>query len=218
MNTNFFEIDQLDIVIMILVGFVGVSVASFSSRYLKGDSKYASFFSTISFLVLSIFLMVSTNNIIVFLLTWLASNILLVKLMIHKSSWKAAYESGVLAGKNFFFGFIMIGIAFFLLYKATGKTDINSLVSFNYDKNIVAASAILLFLGAMTQSAIWPFHRWLTSSLNSPTPVSAIMHAGLINGGGLLLTRFFPIFKDFSPIFDAIFIFGLFRFSLLFYL
>jgi NAD(P)H-quinone oxidoreductase subunit 5 len=206
---SFFLIDQLAIVMMSLVSFVGISVVLFAKRYLKGDVKYTSFYFTLAFLIASVFLMVSANNIILFLFSWLVSNILLVKLMVHKSIWKASYQSGALAAKNFLFGFIMISIAVFLLYKVTGKTDIRSIVSSNYDQKIITATSILLILGAMTQSAIWPFHRWLISSLNSPTPVSAIMHAGLINGGGFLLARFFPIFKDFSPMFDVIFILGL---------
>jgi NAD(P)H-quinone oxidoreductase subunit 5 len=68
---------------------------------------------------------------------------------------------------------------------------------------------VLLLIGAMTQSAIWPFHRWLTSSLNSPTPVSAIMHAGLVNGGGFLLTRFAPLYLEHSTLLTVIFAIGL---------
>jgi len=61
----------------------------------------------------------------------------------------------------------------------------------------------------MTQSAIWPFHTWLISSLNSPTPVSAIMHAGLINGGGFLLTRFAGLFVQSTGMLQVIFFLGL---------
>jgi NAD(P)H-quinone oxidoreductase subunit 5 len=61
----------------------------------------------------------------------------------------------------------------------------------------------------MTQSALWPFHRWLTSSLNSPTPVSAIMHAGLVNGGGFLLTRFAPLLIAHPIVLMILFIIGI---------
>jgi len=70
-------------------------------------------------------------------------------------------------------------------------------------------SALLLcILTAMTQSALWPFHRWLTSSLNSPTPVSAIMHAGLVNGGGFLLVRFAPLLSEHTLLLNLIFFIG----------
>jgi NAD(P)H-quinone oxidoreductase subunit 5 len=61
----------------------------------------------------------------------------------------------------------------------------------------------------MTQSAIWPFHRWLLSSLNSPTPVSAIMHAGLINGGGFLLARFGQLYLMEKNLLLVVFTIGL---------
>jgi NAD(P)H-quinone oxidoreductase subunit 5 len=61
----------------------------------------------------------------------------------------------------------------------------------------------------MTQSAIWPFHRWLISSLNSPTPVSALMHAGIVNGGGFLLARFAPLYLSTPKTLYLIFIVGL---------
>jgi NAD(P)H-quinone oxidoreductase subunit 5 len=61
----------------------------------------------------------------------------------------------------------------------------------------------------MTQSALWPFHTWLISSLNSPTPVSALMHAGLINGGGFLLARFAPLFLQQPYLLHFIFIVGM---------
>jgi NAD(P)H-quinone oxidoreductase subunit 5 len=68
---------------------------------------------------------------------------------------------------------------------------------------------VLIALAAMTQSAVWPFHKWLTSSLNSPTPVSALMHAGLVNGGGFLLVRFAPLLLTQPMLLKAIFIAGL---------
>ena len=41
----------------------------------------------------------------------------------------------------------------------------------------------------MTKCAQFPFHIWLMDTMETPTPVSALMHAGVINAGGILLTR-----------------------------
>jgi NAD(P)H-quinone oxidoreductase subunit 5 len=71
------------------------------------------------------------------------------------------------------------------------------------------AALLLIALAAMTQSALWPFHRWLLSSLNSPTPVSALMHAGLVNGGGFLLVRFAPLYLTRPEFLNALFAAGL---------
>jgi NAD(P)H-quinone oxidoreductase subunit 5 len=68
---------------------------------------------------------------------------------------------------------------------------------------------LLVALAAMTQSAAWPFHRWLISSLNSPPPVSALMHAGLINGGGFLIVRFGPLYATQPVLLHGLFVVGL---------
>ena len=48
---------------------------------------------------------------------------------------------------------------------------------------------VLLVLAVMIPAAQFPFHRWLIESVTAPTPVSAIMHAGIVNAGGVILTR-----------------------------
>ena len=67
----------------------------------------------------------------------------------------------------------------------------------------------LLISAALIQSGAWPFHKWLISSLNSPTPVSGLMHAGLVNGGGFLLARFAPLFIEANAALNLLFVLGL---------
>ena len=50
--------------------------------------------------------------------------------------------------------------------------------------------ALLLVVAGASRSALLPFHRWLLGTLAAPTPVSALVHAGLVSGAGLLLIRF----------------------------
>ena len=46
---------------------------------------------------------------------------------------------------------------------------------------------------ALSRSAQIPFHRWLPATLAAPTPVSALLHAGVVNAGGILLVRLAPL-------------------------
>jgi NAD(P)H-quinone oxidoreductase subunit 5 len=46
----------------------------------------------------------------------------------------------------------------------------------------------------MLKSAQFPFHSWLPDTMETPTPVSAFMHAGIINAGGFLVVRLAPVF------------------------
>lgn len=55
--------------------------------------------------------------------------------------------------------------------------------------------ALLLIAAVVIPAAQWPFHRWLLDSAVAPTPVSAVMHAGIVNAGGILLTRYAALFN-----------------------
>ncbi|MCX5924114.1 MAG: proton-conducting transporter membrane subunit [Candidatus Dependentiae bacterium] len=153
--------------------------------------------------------MVLSDNVILFFIAWILSNVILVKLMIHKPSWRSAFCSGMLASKNFILGAIFLALGLAALYYDTEKLSIKAIANCNISPLSLLASQIFLLLAAMTQSAIWPFHRWLISSLNSPTPVSSIMHAGLINGGGFLIVRFSFLYINSPKILTLIFIIGL---------
>ena len=48
----------------------------------------------------------------------------------------------------------------------------------------------LLLVIAVIIPRQYPFQSWLIESVVAPTPVSAIMHAGIVNAGGIILTRF----------------------------
>ena len=55
------------------------------------------------------------------------------------------------------------------------------------------AAALLIVLAAVVRSALWPGPRWLPATLAAPTPVSALLHAGVVNAGGFLLIRLSPL-------------------------
>lgn len=207
--TNFFNIDSVAKVMLLLVGFIGTCIGVFARRYLKGDKQYKSFYIYFFLLLGSIATMVSVDNLFLFFASWLLTNLLLVRLMVHKSSWKAARYSGLLAAKNYLIGGIFIVVAFLILRLTTGEVSIKAIIHAHGDPLWTSVALLFLLLGAMTQSAIWPFHRWLISSLNSPTPVSAIMHAGIINGGGFLLVRFSPLYLSNPNILTIVFVIGI---------
>lgn len=176
---------------------------------MKGDNRYHQFYWNILILLISVILMTISDNLILFLGSWSFLNWTLVKLIVHKSTWKAAKASGKIATQNFTVGFCSIMLAFACMYQATGSLSIQYILDNAHNSWYMLLAAILLLIGAMTQSAIWPFHRWLTSSLNSPTPVSAIMHAGIVNGGGFLLARFAPLYFNNPTMLNIIFTVGL---------
>jgi NAD(P)H-quinone oxidoreductase subunit 5 len=80
------------------------------------------------------------------------------------------------------------------LWWATGATTVSGVASAagTAPMPFLLAGGMLL-LAAMVQSALLPFQTWLLSSMTAPTPASALMHAGFVNAGGVLLVRFAPV-------------------------
>ncbi len=204
-----FHVDRLSLVMIILVSFISIIIYRFSSKYMKGDLRYPHFLRNLFSLLFFVILLVISDHLLLFWLAISCSNWVLTTLMVHKSSWQAAKASGRLAKQNFILGCFFIALSFLLLYKQTGHTSIQIIVHQKIPSYQMAFPLLMLLVGAMTQSAIWPFQRWLISSLNSPTPTSAMMHAGIVNGGGFLLARFAPLYFSMPKMLDVIFILGL---------
>lgn len=193
---SLFSFDPLTQIMGPFIFFIGLVIFNFSSRYMQGAVNYKRFLKKLALLILLLLFTVSLDNLILFFIAWLSANRTLVDLMVQNPKWEAAKESGKIALKNYYLAAFFISLAFLSFYLSTGHLGIKSIINQHPHSIFNTVGLSLLLLGAMAQSAIWPFHRWLLSSLNSPTPTSAIMHAGLINGGGFLLVRFAPLYMQ----------------------
>lgn len=209
-SQNLFRIDALSLVMSCLVIIVGLVVTAYSVRYMSGDAEYKGFFIRLSILITSLICMFNADNLLLFAALWAFSNLILVMMIVHKAFWKQALESGILAAKNFTVGIISLLLFIGLSFSLTKTFSISeTLLAFaNLDPFFQCVLLALLIITAMTQSAQLPFHGWLMSSINTPTPVSALMHAGLVNGGGYLLIKFAMALETQSASLPLIFIIG----------
>jgi NAD(P)H-quinone oxidoreductase subunit 5 len=165
--------DKLNFLLSSLILFVSLNIQQFSKQYFDGDANAQRYFIKLSVLTLSANTMVFVNDDVLFSIFWIINNLSLVGLMIHQPEWKAQKNAGLLSLITLGMGSIALIAGFYMMN--------------NLPQHYHLMAKALLIAAGMCQSAIWPFHRWLLSSLNSPTPVSAMMHAGIVNGGGILL-------------------------------
>lgn len=200
----------LNTILCCLVLGVSFVVHRFSWRYMDGDRQYRRYFTLLAALTFTVMIMTLADHTLLFVGAWFVSNLLLVLLMIHKKQWVAAKHSGLLALLTLLPGSIALLLALIILSSAGHSQSMQELLSnpetLPESMRFIAAS--LIVIAGLTQSALWPFHRWLISSLNSPTPVSALMHAGLVNGGGVLIVKFAPLMLLHPDVLTALFILG----------
>ena len=190
-----------------LILFVSGIIHHFSLRFMAGDRNYRRYFLFLNLITLSTLLIAVSDNILFLICFWSLSNAILILLMMHKFQWIAAKNSGILTIKTFVLGLFFLIAGTGLLAYESGSLSLHLIVenSEHLSTQTRMLALLLITLASFTQSGGWPFHTWLISSLNSPTPVSAFMHAGLVNGGGLLLARFAPVILHESFILNILF-------------
>lgn len=205
---NLFYFDELSLLITGLVVFIALNVGRFSLIYMQGERNYVSFLIRLFLVSFSIVLMISSNHILLFFISWMSANFFMVKLIVHKKEWVEARNSGKISNLSLWSSMVLMGLALILFYLESHSFYIQNIIQMDSLSTYSLIGLGLLSISALVQSANWPFHKWLLSSLNAPTPVSALMHAGLINGGALIITRFSPLFVQGKSSLAVIFIFG----------
>ena len=189
-------IDRLSAALTLLVTAVGAVIYRFSTRYLHGDPQRERFLSWLLFSVLSAYVLMLATNLLLLAVAWSLTSLGLHKLLTH---YPERIEGMRAARKKFLISRLgdlaLIG-AIAAIWSNWGTLDLNRLFAITAVSGPTRGMtivALLIVLAALTKSAQFPFHSWLPETMESPTPVSALMHAGIINAGGALLLRAAPL-------------------------
>ena len=196
------HIDGLTLVMAAVITFVSGIVHSFSRRYMAGSKHLSRFYARLLGLTGVVLLLTAADHLALFVGLWTAMGWLLADLIGFIRGWPQAQVAARRARWSFLGGSVLLIGALALLAVQTGAVTISGVLS-RVDvlaSGALAGAAGLLVGAAMVQSALVPFHGWLLSSMTAPTPVSAFMHAGLVNAGGLLLARFAPVVAELSTL------------------
>jgi NAD(P)H-quinone oxidoreductase subunit 5 len=187
-----FRINGFTILIWTTVTFFSAVVSSFSGNYLKGFRFHSRFMMLCLGFTLSVMLMVMSNHVIFLLLSWLIMGFFMSRLIGIDTNWGEAREASRFAQKYFLTGTLFLSIGVLLLAFNSQEFTLSGLsaVVNKLPPYITIISGLCIIAAAIVQSAIYPFHRWLLSAMTAPTPASALMHAGFVNGAGILLALF----------------------------
>lgn len=193
------HLDSIAWLLAFFVLFLGLIIQRFSVRYLMGDHSYRKYFILFTFTTGAASLAWLSDDLRLMAICWGVTLIGLISLIRLNRGWKVAHEAATISGRLFALSWIAIVLAIIWLSHVTGQWQLSSALKdgslAHLDSWEKTGINLLLILGVMIPAAQWPFQRWLLESVVAPTPVSAIMHAGLVNAGGIVLTRFSPIFN-----------------------
>jgi NAD(P)H-quinone oxidoreductase subunit 5 len=189
-------LDALSATMFCLVSFIGLIVIVYSHHNLDGDPGQGRFMGWLCLTLAAILSVIVAGNLLQFFLAWVGTSLGLHRLLIFYPHRQAA----ILAARKKFIasrlGDLCLAGAMVLLYREVGSLEYAGL--FKASAHWAAASApiaihaaaLLLVVAALLTSAQFPTHGWLIEVMETPTPVSALLHAGIINAGGFLVLRF----------------------------
>jgi NADH-quinone oxidoreductase subunit L len=188
--------NQLSAILVPYVAILGLVIRKYATKYMWDEAGYRRFFILLNFIFSSIYLLVMSNNLIVLALAWQLLSISLYLLVSFNMGSNTAVGNArwiMVIHKAADLVFIL---AIVLTYQTFGSFDLavlskKWLVMSNtpLDNPMIFVIGLLFLIAAMMKSAIMPFHIWLPYTSEAPTPVSAVMHAGVVNVGGILLNK-----------------------------
>lgn len=176
-----------------VICFISLVIQAYSLRHFDGHRLKRRTFRYFLGLTLLLLIFTSADHLLLIAVALGGSNYLLSRLITHQPDWTASRASGRIAWLHLGLGSLLLLIATGLIYFTQGHLSLQQLGQVQMKDSWLPLIGILLIIAAMAQSAIWPLHRWLIASANAPTPVSAFMHAGLVNGGALILYKLLPL-------------------------
>lgn len=191
------RIDALSATMALLVAFIGWVVIRYSATYMEGDARQGEFTGGLALVLGFVLMLVTSGNIVQLILGWIGTSLSLHRLLLFYGDRPVARLA---AGKKFLFarlGDVFLITAAVILVLGAGTGEIAAITASIAAGDIPAGAgvaAVCLAGTALLKSAQFPTHGWLTEVMDAPTPVSALLHAGVVNAGGFLVLRFADLF------------------------
>lgn len=200
-----FGMDMLSKIMMAFVLLIGSIIFKFAFTYMRSERTRPRFLGQLSLIILAVSLLVTAQNLITAFVGWQLIGLSVYITLNH-------YHNDIYANKAAKKKFVInrLGDACFLAavllcLEKFGTTDYATLKTMAVPPMIPG----LIFVAIMTKSAQFPFHIWLPDTMEAPTPLSALMHAGVINSGGFLLMRLAEFYTQSNALMMIVFAVGL---------
>jgi len=195
------RIDALSVVMLALVAFVGWLVVRYARTYLDGDPRQGYFTGWLCTALAMVLLLVQAGHLFLLAAAWVGISVSLHRLLLFYPQRPGARRAARKKSASARIGDTALLLAVGTLAVTSGTGDIGAIAETIAETTAetvragegglaIHFAAGLLALAAVVKSAQFPLHGWLTEVMETPTPVSALLHAGIVNAGGFLLIRF----------------------------
>ena len=210
--------DPLSAVVGVLITGISLIVHLYSIRYMAEEVGYARFFALLDLMTAALLVMVAAGDLVTLLVAWHVIGVLLYFLLGHDMRRQNAFRYAFWTFFTYRLGDLALVAAAGILYHAYGTWSLTEIfdhirngapVSSFLGMSATQAAAWFIAFAAFARSAQLFLHNWLPYTMDGPTPVSALMHAGIVNAGGFLVNRFAPLFVDAGGVLHVLFIVGL---------
>src|SRR6202034_2948020 len=192
------QIDQLTVVMLMVVTFVGMLIHIYSTGYMAHEDGYYRFFCYLNLFMFFMLTLVTGANLIVMFVGWegvgLCSYLRIGFYFLKKSAADAGKKAFIVTRIGDF-GFTVGILMVFATFGTVSFGEIFPQVS-SISTPVLTTICLLLFAGAIGKSAQLPLYVWLPDAMEGPTPVSALIHAAtMVTAGVYMVARMNPLFS-----------------------
>ncbi|MCA3555638.1 proton-conducting transporter membrane subunit [Aestuariivirga sp.] len=190
-----FRLDAVSVSMAVLVSFVGWIVVRYSRSYLDGEAREGRFHGLMLATLAAVLALVQAGSLAVVALGFIAIGVVLRQLLLFYPERAEARRAAAKFSLVWGAGDAALVIASLLIGWSLGTASLAE-IGAKAAQGLPPAAGIgvaLLVLAAALKTAAFPLHGWLTEVMEAPTPVSALLHAGIINSGGVLLIALAPL-------------------------
>lgn len=195
------NMDVLGWVMTLIVTGVGALVLLYCRWYFHDDAtSLGQFAGVLLGFAGAMYGLVLTDDLIMLVMFWEVTSILSYLLIGHYSHRAPSRRAALQALLVTTLGGLLLFVGAVLLVVDTGTGSISEILTLHPTGPIIDAALVLLLIGALSKSAIFPFHFWLPGAMAAPTPVSAYLHAAaMVKAGIYLIARLAPVFAMSGP-------------------
>lgn len=196
--------DQLTAIMSVLVLGVGALVLFYCAEYFHHrdghtENRLPSFAAELVAFSGAMFGLVICDNALLLYLFWELTTVLSFLLVGHYAERAVSRAAAMQALLVTTFGGLAMLVGVIIVGQHAGTYLLSEWVATPPGGTAVAVGVVLIIVGALSKSAIAPFHFWLPGAMAAPTPVSAYLHAAaMVKAGVYLIARLTPGFAD-SP-------------------